>query len=759
MATLTGPTIRSHPWAEMLAGRKPDVSLLANAVPEDFYFVEFHSLTKLLDAMDVSDLWGTHLFNQAFREARTSNTGERLKRQLALESNPLLRPFYDLVVEEVAVTGSDLFLREGSDVTLLFRVRQPEIFKARMDGFLTNAEQSRADAKRITGNYLGVEYVHLATPDREINVFAADPAPGLHVRSNSQIAFQRILEAIKGQAVRRLGESDEFAYIRALMPRGAQEEDGFVYLSDPFIRRLVGPQLKLTERRRMLCYNHLRMIAHAALLYRTEHGRPPASLEDLAQANCSPGLFGQGDLSCPDGGRYALSVDGATGVCSHHGHAHYLTPNIEIPVAQVTGEEADEYKAFLDEYNQYWRTFFDPIALRVKITPQQYRLETIVLPLMDNSIYTGLAGLLGGAPEPLDALPVPLRNIFSVGVRVNKEPLLATVAGMEQEFGQGEFLRGLGIPGDVAGTLNVTEFLSQGIGNQVAFHVYDAHPTFDLNVPNMLGLIAGTTAGRVRSPGSTELLIGLALASLNTPVYLSIPVRDAQVVDRFLERLDAVLAAMARQQERGGGFGFEQDFFTFPLDQGPRVRGFGLRFGPIKLRFFWARIGGGLYVASKPFILEDLAAVSPPAEVKTDDQVSIGHAMVHVRPQNWNHVLPDYRLSWAENDREACLNNLGFLTGLGRALSGDGVIQNVRESADRLYGVHFFCPEGGDYGLSADGQGVACSVHGSAFAPKQPTAPSERSAAGKLMSGLTTVTATLNFTHDGLRAVVMIERK
>jgi len=71
----------------------------------------------MLEAMDISDLWGTHLFNQAVGEARTQKVGERLKAQLALETTLLLRPFYDLVVSEVAIAGNDLFLREGSDVT------------------------------------------------------------------------------------------------------------------------------------------------------------------------------------------------------------------------------------------------------------------------------------------------------------------------------------------------------------------------------------------------------------------------------------------------------------------------------------------------------------------------------------------------------------------------------------------------------------------------------------------------------------------
>ena len=40
--SLAGPTIKSHPWEQMLAGKSPQISPLASYVPEDFYFVEFH---------------------------------------------------------------------------------------------------------------------------------------------------------------------------------------------------------------------------------------------------------------------------------------------------------------------------------------------------------------------------------------------------------------------------------------------------------------------------------------------------------------------------------------------------------------------------------------------------------------------------------------------------------------------------------------------------------------------------------------------
>src|SRR5262249_18742398 len=177
-----------------------------------------------------------------------------------------------------------------------------------------NARKARSDAKFSEGKHRDVAFTHLETPDRDLNVYSAYPSANLHVRSNSKVAFERILDAIQGTAaagkpVAGLGDSLEFQYIRTLMPRRATEEDGLVYLSDPFIRRLMGPQVKLTERRRVLCYNHLRMIGHASMLYRTEFGKPPASLEELVKTQCAPGLFGEGNLACPCGGHYPLSPD------------------------------------------------------------------------------------------------------------------------------------------------------------------------------------------------------------------------------------------------------------------------------------------------------------------------------------------------------------------------------------------------------------------------------------------------------------------
>ena len=142
----------------------------------------------------------------------------------------------------------------------------------------------------------------------------------------------------------------------------------------------------------------------------------------------------------------------------------------------------------------------------------------------------------------------------------------------------------------------------------------------------------------------------------------------------------------------------------------------------------------------------------------------MGHGMLRMRPKNWNQVLTDFRLGWAENSRDACLNNLGPLANLGRAFpnaKGDDAQANGRllRESDKLYGVHFFCPEGGRYTLAPDGKTCQCSVHGAMLSPRQATAPAENGTTGKLLKNFTGLTATLTFLEDGLHAVVTIDRR
>ena len=87
--------------------------------------------------------------------------------------------------------------------------------------------------------------------------------------------------------------------------------------------------------------------------------------------------------------------------------------------------------------------------------------------------------------------------------------------------------------------LRAGEFLAKGVGNQIGMHVCDADPLFAFSLPNFLGMSLGTfSGGRGFMGGDEGLMIGLLISALNSPVYISIPVQDPQIVDAFLTRLD-----------------------------------------------------------------------------------------------------------------------------------------------------------------------------------------------------------------------------
>jgi hypothetical protein len=317
---------------------------------------------------------------------------------------------------------------------------------------------------------------------------------------------------------------------------------------------------------------------------------------------------------------------------------------------------------------------------------------------------------------------------------------------------------------------NFRKFLYQGLGNQIGFHVYDAEPHVDFNLPQFFGDMPRLFQG----DSAALLAFGLFLmSSANSPAYLSVPVQDAALVDDFVEALDAVAAALARGPNRLFADGYVRtDFYRVVHPSRVVIRGNGLQFGPVKWRFFTARIGKAFYVATKQYILEDLIAAE--AEAARNGKRGSGpsaHAMVRVRPENWKKTLPDYRLGWSENNRQACLCNLGPLSHVGRTFGAAEARGEYTEAlaarrgrdvcrlADRLHAVHFFCPDGGDYLLDRDGLAVRCSVHGWSRRPLQQATPREQADGNKLLGGLGGMTITLTFLEDGLRAVLTIDRK
>src|SRR5262249_11437278 len=145
-------------------------------------------------------------------------------------------------------------------------------------------------------------------------------------------------------------------------------------------------------------------------------------------------------------------------------------------------------------------------------------------------------------------------------------------------------------------------------------------------------------------------------------------------------------------------------------------------------RLFYARIGNGLFLTNQAGVLDDLKVAHEQSVKAPARTLSRAHAMMRLRPTNWNQALPGFHLGWAEVHRECCLHNLGALTGTARAAasktfpqvplpeggsnSWDERSAALCRAADQLHGTHFYCPDGGRYLLSKDRKSMECTLHG-----------------------------------------------
>lgn len=704
ISQLDAPMIQSHPWRSMLKDKSPAVSKLAQLVPQDFYLVESRSASKLMQFFSTSSSWQEYFSVNSFQDGTDKQTIEVVKKQLALGEEQM-RLLESSDVEEVVVTGSDLYLGDGSDITVMV---------------LASSEL--------------IAQINSTSPSCAI---AANPRPDLHIRSNSQTALDLILKSIESPTD-ALGASDEFRYVRSLMPWCQDEEDVFVYFSDAFVRRLVGPNLRVAQRRRLICYSQLRMIAHEVMLYYSEHYKAPVSIDELTIGTTPANLFKK--IGCPSGGTYSLVTTDGTNLpvaeCTCHGRDSFMTPCLETPVDIATEVEANQYDAFVSDYNQYWRQYFDPIVIRAKLDDDKHTLETMVLPLIDNSLYTGLAGILGG-DAPLCTKPVLQDVYLTAGVQLKREKFSALLGeNLPIQFFMGQ---------NFEANLLLEEFLNQGIGDCLTFSVCDDDPAFSLDMVSLLGMTS-MMPGAMANP--LGFIYAWLLGSLHSPIFAQAQVQDAAVVDAFFERV----VAHAVQKSGGQNGWFTHDVCRIVGEERKIYSGV-TKIGPVRMRFFWVRKGDKIFIANHMNLLERLLGAPT---VAADEERRAEHAKIMLDSTHLIKLLPDIHQTALENKRLSCRRNLGKLTMAARAYSNIGAsLDGFTESP--ILGARRFCPDGGTYSFDDEAieDGVCCSLHGTLSKPLQimDEAPQE-----VLPNGMKRATASLNFLEDGLWAKLEFER-
>src|SRR5262249_8248387 len=129
--------------------------------------------------------------------------------------------------------------------------------------------------------YQGVVVESFVTPRREVSLHRAAFAD-YAVYSNSPAGVRRVIDAHQGKR-KRLADALDFQYMRTVFRLHDPAEDGFVFLSDAVTRSLVGPAVRIKERRRLEALASLQMATHGALYTAWETGKLPRDHQHLLE--------------------------------------------------------------------------------------------------------------------------------------------------------------------------------------------------------------------------------------------------------------------------------------------------------------------------------------------------------------------------------------------------------------------------------------------------------------------------------------------
>ncbi|HEY7423755.1 MAG TPA: hypothetical protein VH682_05865 [Gemmataceae bacterium] len=406
ISDVSGVTVREHPWKEMMAGKKPAPEPLAELVPGDNYYATARSIRAYLELADQLDRWGGNILHAFELNSRDEQVRARYEKQLCLPAARLAPKLGFTTLRELAITGSDLYWREGSDVSVLFHVTDLQRFFKAVDPFIQEARDEFAAAlQESKADHKGVTVESFVTPLREISLHRA-VLGNFVICSNSPVALRRILDARAGRIPSLAGALD-FQYMRTVFHRDGKEEDGFAFLPDAFIRQLVSPASKIKEKRRLEALSRLTLAHHAALFHAWETGRLPANRKELlAAARLEPEA-----LRDPDGKEVVWDAARQAAVSEVYGTRNFLTPLLELTIDKVTQEEASDYAAFRADYERLWQRYFDPAGLRLSVRGRQLVVETHILPLIRSPEYDGLRMVTGNSSTTFDLTRVGNRTL------------------------------------------------------------------------------------------------------------------------------------------------------------------------------------------------------------------------------------------------------------------------------------------------------------------------------------------------------------
>lgn len=419
--SLAGIKAPEMDWTKLIEGKNPPLDPLAGKIPFNQHAIFFPSFAALVKVADEADQFSLPVLLAAEPRSEDAGTRQHYERQLGLSLTAMGRLLGPKLIASVAITGSDPYLRVGSDVTVLVQPREgvaADVLRQALLAQIKLAAMQTPGAQPVEGEVAGLAFNGEQIPDRSLCSFVSIVGDAVAL-TNSRAQLQRLGEVQTNKAT-ALASRPEYIFFRDRYKLGDNDEQALIVLSDATIRRWCSARWRIADSRRTRA---------AAVLYDSQADHAA----DIIAGVKTPRPL-QTDLT-GDLGDLSLTSQGATS--SIYGSLAFMTPIAELSIDKVTKAEADTYSRWRDTYERNWRNYFDPIAIRLSAHGDQLGADLTVIPLILGTDYAQVQSISRGvtlAPDAGDPHDALAHLVLAINP---KAPLLQQGANFAQNFAPG----------------------------------------------------------------------------------------------------------------------------------------------------------------------------------------------------------------------------------------------------------------------------------------------------------------------------------
>ncbi len=377
VAGIKGISLRDFDWKPLIKDAHPTGDALASIIPADQHAFLFPSMQSCFDVAAQADRQAGTVISAMNSVAGDANVRQKYERQLGMPMTSLAKVLGPMLVKSVAITGSDLYLPEGTDLAILFEANDPNQLQQLLVARLAITAAAEPSAKKVSGTVAGVDYKGLVSDDRVVCSYIATVGSAVVV-TNSLAQLEKIAGAKNGSPA--LSSLPEYSFFRTRYAVGDAGESAFLILSDATIRRWCSPFWRIAESRRIRAAAVLGDV-QAKFLKSIYTGT--VEVQKIKPEWSVPGLD-------------ELQLDNSGVSSKAYGRLGFLTPISEMKFDSVTKTESEFYDRWRTSYESNFKRM-DPIAIRLKFTETKLSADITVMPLIGSSDYAQFVEVVGAS--------------------------------------------------------------------------------------------------------------------------------------------------------------------------------------------------------------------------------------------------------------------------------------------------------------------------------------------------------------------------